>query len=245
MTSDTSREVLNTSSSGATVVSLRSEKLIELGNRLVRDLGIDDSSDVLGRWMAHYLAELIEAAKTASAEARPAKLEKCSEAILNLWKHRHELPNGKRPFEGVEAILRALESLDPENETPRYYGGLRSAHVSENETEAQKWLRLADGFDYSARILIRYCLSQAAQSAVDKTNEWVALAEDAGLADLDIPIIRVIMTESDLLDKPEEALRKILEDRLKRLESFQTMTEGLMAHFRDQLAQLDVAKHKI
>jgi hypothetical protein len=196
--------------------------------------------------MAHYLAELIEAAKTDSAEARPAKLEKCSDAILNLWKHRHELPDGKRPFEGMEPILRALESLDPENETPRYYKTLRrAAHESENETEVQKWLGLADEFNYSARILIRYCLSQAAQSAVDKTKEWVALAEDAGLDDLDIPIIRVIIAERDLVDTPEEALRKILEDRLKRLESFQTMTEGLMAHFRDQLAQLDAAKHKI
>ena len=207
MTSDTFPEVPNTSSSGATVVSLRSERLIELGNRLVSDLGIDDTSDVLGRWMAHYLAELIEAAKAASAEARPAKLEKCSEAILNLWKHRYELPNGKRPFEDMEPIFRALESLDPRNETPRYYYAL-AEHESENETEVKKWLGLVDGFDRSAKILIRYCLSQAAQNAVDKTKEWVALAEAADLDHLDVQIIRVIMTESDLVDRPRRLCEK-------------------------------------
>jgi hypothetical protein len=240
MTSDTSQEAQNTSSSGATAVSLRSEKLLDLGDRLVSELSIDDSSDMLGRWMAHYVAELIDAARAASAETRPARLEKCSEAILNLWKHRYELPNGKRPFEGMEAILRALESLDPESDTPRYYGPLgRAAREAENETETQTWLSLVEGFDHSARILIRYCLSQAAKNAVDKTREWVNLVASADLDEMDVPIIRVIICEGDLVETAEESSRKVLKDRLERLEAFTTMAEALAAHFRELLAELD------
>jgi hypothetical protein len=129
--------------------------------------------------------------------------------------------------------------------TPRYYVPLRrAAQESENETEVQKWLGLVDGFDYSARILIRYCLSQAAKSVVDKAKEWVALAESADLDDTDVPIIRVIISESNLVNTAEESLRKVLQDRLKRLEGFTKIAEELAAHFREQLTELDASKEK-
>jgi hypothetical protein len=191
--------------------------------------------------MAHYVAELIEAADKASAETRPGKLEKCRDTILNLWRYRYQLPNGKRPFEGMEPILRALESLDPENDTPKYYNPLRRmAREAEHKTETQKWLDLVEELDYSARILIRYCLSQAAKDAVDKTKEWVGLVEAAGLDEIDIPIIRVIIGESSLVERPEESLRKVLQDRLNRLEAFTGMAEKLAVHFREHLAELDL-----
>jgi hypothetical protein len=240
MTSDTSREAQNTSSSGATVGSLRSEKLLDLGKQLAIELGIDDSSDILGRWMAHYVAELIGAADTASAEARPAIFAKCNNAILDLWKHRYHLPNGKRPFESMEPILRALESLDPENDVPRYYSPLRrKAREAQNETEVKNWLSLVEEIDYSARILICYCLSQAAKTAVDKTKEWVRLAKSADLDEIDVPIIEAIIRESTLVERPEESLRKVLQDRLNRLEAFRGMAEKLAIQFREHLTALD------
>jgi hypothetical protein len=186
------------------------------------------------------VAELIEATETASVETRPAKFEECSNAILALWKHRYQLPHGKRPFEGMEPILRALEGLDPENDAPRYYSPLRSmAREAKHETEVQKWLSLVEEFDYSARILIRYCLSQAAKTAMDKTKEWVALAESAELDEIDVPIIRVIIRENNLVERPEESLRKVLQDRLNRLEAFTLMAEKLAVHFREHLEELD------
>ena len=172
------------SSSNPTVVSARSEATLELGRKLTEELGLDQSVDTLGRWMAHYIAELIQSAEKASAEERPAKMRECCEAILNIWKHRQTLPNGKRPFEEIEPILRTLESLDLEDDSSRY---LRSARVaSDDDTEdndTNLWLNFADELDYSAKILIGYCLNQAAQNALDKSAEWVALAEAAGADD--------------------------------------------------------------
>lgn len=94
---------------------------------------MEQSVDTLTRWMAHYIAELIQSAETASAEDRPDKMARCAEAILELWKHRSALPNGKRPFEDIEPILQGLESLDPHTDGPRYFRPLFAATHKEQE----------------------------------------------------------------------------------------------------------------
>jgi hypothetical protein len=191
--------------------------------------------------MAHYIAELIHDAENASAEERPAKMQACSEAILNLWRHRQGLPNGKRPFEEVEPILRSLKSLDPDDDTPRYFRSVRNAVDDKTETdEAKSWLKLVDNLDYTARILIRYCLTQAAQSALNKSAKWVALAEAAVADDgIESPIVRLIAGETELLDEsdPDEIQKKQLQDRIARLEGFIEMANAVVAKLREHLQQ--------
>jgi hypothetical protein len=189
--------------------------------------------------MAHYIAELIDGAETACAEERPEKLAKCADAILSLWEHRHKLPNGKRPFEDLEPIIRAIESLDPADDTPRYFRSVRNAiDKTEENTGARKWLELAEGLDYSAKVLIRYCLEQASQDALDKSKEWVKLAEVAGLEDgIDFPVIRFITAESKLskADEANERDRQLLEDRISRLNAFKKMADALASDLRRKL----------
>lgn len=226
------------SSSDLTAVSARSKATLQLGRKLTKELGLDQSVDTLGRWMAHYIAELIQDAENASAEERPVKMQVCNEAILNLWRHLHELPDGKRPFEEHEPILRALESLDPDDDTPRYYRSARSAAEEEKEDSAAKsWLQLIDGLDYSARLLIRYCFTRAAQT-LDKAAEWVALAEAAGADDeIEFPIIRVVVAENNLLTKsdPDEIEKEQLQDRINRLEGFIEMANALAFELRQRI----------
>jgi len=216
--------------------------MLELGRKLTKELSLDQSVDTLGRWMAHYIAELISSAENASVEERPAKMHACSEAILRLWKHRHELPSGRRPFETLEPILRALESLDPNDDTPRYFRAVRSAADEENDNDDTKsWLKMIDGLDYSAKILIRYCLSQAARNALDKSAGWVPLAEAAGVEDgIEFPVIRIVVDEADLLEEPDpdEATRKQLEDRLDRLEGFTKMATALASELRQKIQKI-------
>lgn len=227
------------SSLNPTAASARCEATLELGRKLTKELGLDCSADTLGRWMAHYIAELILDAEKAAAEDRPEKMQACSEAILSLWKHRHELPNGKRPFGRLEPILRALESLDPDDDRPRYFRSARAAaEKSDEEGETKFWLELVDGLDETARMLIRYGLTQAAQSALAKSAEWVALAEAAGADDgIESPMVRLILGENDLLQAsdPDEVARKQLEDRVKRLEGFTKMAMDLTSVLRQQL----------
>jgi hypothetical protein len=205
----------------------------------VKELGLDQSVDTLGRWMAHYIAELIQDVEKASAEEKPAKMQACCDAILNLWKHRHMLPDGKRPFEELEPILHTIESLDPEDDTPRYFRSVRAVvDDAEENDETKSWLKLIDGLDYSANILIRYCLTQAAQNALNKSLEWVSLAEATGADEsAEFPLVRVMFEEDNVLkaSDPDEKERKHIEDRIERLESFAKMAMAVAKELRQKL----------
>lgn len=41
----------------------RSSDVLELGKLLVKALDLDETVDTLGRWMAHHIAELMQAAE--------------------------------------------------------------------------------------------------------------------------------------------------------------------------------------
>lgn len=241
MTSDSSNQVHDYSSSGLTAVSARCEAALELGRKLTTELGLDQSVDTLGRWMAHYIAELIQNAVKASSEERPAKMQACCHAILTLWSHRHTLANGKRPFEELEPLLRTLESLDPEGNTPRYFRSVRGiANDAEESKETKSWLKLIDGLDYSARILIRYCLTQATQTALNQSMEWVALAEAVGVDEsADYLLIRVLSDEDRILKASDsgEEVRKQVEGRIDQLEAFAKMAMAVASELRQEVQQ--------
>jgi len=230
------------------VESVRCKATLELGRKLVKELGLDQSVDTLGRWMAHYIAELIQDVEEASAEEKPAKMQACCDAILNLWKHQHMLPDGKRPFEELEPILRTLESLDPEDDTPRYFRSVRAVvDDAEENDETKSWLKLIDGLDYSAKILIRYCLTQAAQNALNKSLEWVSLAEEAGADESgEFPLVRVMFEEDNVLkaSDPDEKERERIEGRIKRLESFAEMAMAVVSELRKKVQEIQETKGK-
>lgn len=222
-------------------MSSQSKAVLDLGKKFVDELGLDQSVDTLGRWMAHYIAELIREAESAAPEDKAMKEERCVSAILELWRHRAELPNGARPFQDVEPILGTLESLDPCGETPRYFPRSRMmAADGESETEAGQWLEMADGIDATARQLIRHCLARASQTAEDKSAEWVALAEEAGLDDgMEVRVLRILMSEQKISggEGREDAERKQAQERLRRLEAFQEVVEALAADLRATLRE--------
>jgi hypothetical protein len=219
---------------------------LELGQALIKELDLDRSVDTLSRWMAHHIAELIKAAETAKPEARPSEAGKCADAILRLWEHRSHFPDGKRPFDDLEPILRAIESLGPTNERPRYFPSARTAaDETDQNAETRKWLELADGLDYSARILILHFITKAAQNALDKSKPWVALAEKAGFGDsIDLKIFHIIINERNLLKeiKPDDSVRSLLEDRIERLDNFIKLAESLVSDLHRQLKQAEMPK---
>lgn len=234
MTAYSSRQVPDYSSSSPTEVSAHCEATLKLGRKLTKELGLDKSVDTLGRWMAHYIAELILDTEKAIAEERSEKMRACCDAILNLWKHRHALPNG--PFEELEPLLRTLESLDPEDDTPIYFRSVRATadDVGEND-KTKNWLKLVDELDYSAKILIRYCLTQAAQSALNKSVEWVRLAQAAGVDDgPEFSVIQIILEEDSMLKASDasEEKKKYIENRINRLESFAKMAMEVVSDLK-------------
>lgn len=189
--------------------------------------------------MAHYLADLITKANSATGEEKPSAQKNCFDAILALWKHRAELPSGKRPFEELEPVVRAIESLDPDDDAPRYFrAAWRQTSEKEHKSEAEAWLDIVIGLDYSAKLLISHCLAEAAHAAVDKSKDWVKLAEAAG-ADEGVSeiVVRFVSSPADLDEKADldADMRSKLEDRLSRLEGFIKLAEGLASSWRARL----------
>jgi hypothetical protein len=62
------------------------ENVVELGRTIVKQLGLEDSTDTLSRWMCHRIAELMrESEKARTKSGRAAAANECSELILRLW----------------------------------------------------------------------------------------------------------------------------------------------------------------
>jgi hypothetical protein len=200
---------------------------------------LDPSGDTLGRWMAHYIADLITNAKTKTGEEKGLAEKKCFEAILDLWKHRAELPNGKRPHEDLEPVVRAIESLDPDDDMPRCFRSIWPAKgEDEKQSEMEAWLDVASDLDYSAKVLIGYCLAQAANAALDKSKVWVKLAEAAGAEDgISEIVARFVSREAELGREPNlsDVVRLQLQNRVQRLEAFTNLAGVVLRDLKTRL----------
>lgn len=224
------------------VKSLPYEGVLELGKRLLAQLELGRSTDILARWMAHRIAELIDAADKAPLDERELLSSKCASAILDLWRHRHELPDGSRPFGQLEPVLRALASLDPEATQPRFRVEFPDRVADGLEDEgARDFLRLALDVDSMARTVIRHLVLEAVGSANVPTAEWVSLAQAAGLgASEDVYAIRIIIERLGGISDPTgtEKRRQELIERRKRLVGWQQFVGGLVAFIDGELEAL-------
>jgi len=102
-------------SSVRTARSMPPKGVLGLGRHLVYELGLEDSNDTLGRWLAHHLAELMTEAKNAkSAAARRVASRQAADLILKIWDHRTVLPHDANPLAQYRGILMVLSRLRPE-----------------------------------------------------------------------------------------------------------------------------------
>lgn len=212
-----------------------------MGRKLAEELGSGSPSDTLSQWMAHYIAELIGAAHKARAKERGPLEHKVYETILELWSHRAELPNGKRPFEELDPLLRAIESLDPDDSAPRYFRSVRRAIPGDKkDAAAQSLLKFVSDLDASARIMIGLALSEAADATLDESQEWVALAKEAGVnSEPHDLLIRFIVDKTDLSKQPDvrEEERNRLQRRIERLDSFISLASKSSAAMKKRMRQ--------
>ncbi|MBX8554306.1 hypothetical protein K5D43_07410 [Pseudomonas cichorii] len=242
MSSNTLPPVTEFSSSKVTETSEHSEAILALGKKLVTEQGFDGSVDTLGRWMAHHIAELIQEAESANDDARPVKMAHVREAVLALWSHRHVLPNSRSPFAGMEPIFNALESLDPDTPHFKYFSTSSSPDISDEESEeVQKYVEMAKAVDRASKVIVSFCITEAAQRALDSSKEWVQLASKADADEgFDITLIRIIADRSDLMKEPNPATkrRRVLNDRKQKLETLLVGASDILESINIQLGEL-------
>lgn len=103
------------SSSDATARSKAPNEVLALGDRLVRELELDQNNNTLARWLAHHLAEVMLQARNTEGAKKAATEAKAVDLILKLWASRHELPNDSHPLKQFEGIIKVLRRLEPDS----------------------------------------------------------------------------------------------------------------------------------
>ncbi len=72
--------------------------VVQLGELIVSELGLEDSNDTLGRWMSHRLAELMSRVNSVKRAAeREEAQQAAADLIIRLWDHRAGWPEGWPP----------------------------------------------------------------------------------------------------------------------------------------------------
>ena len=87
--------------------------VLELGRVIVRQLEIDTHGELLSRWMAHHLAELIQTAEHGNGIAKQIAEKQAVELILKLWANRRTLPTTADPMSGHQAAIKVLAAMLP------------------------------------------------------------------------------------------------------------------------------------
>lgn len=107
--------------------------ILALGSHLTDELGFSELNDTLGRWMAHYLAELIDKAATApEGPSRDAAQAMVAAETLAIWAHRSALPGNAYPLARYKDIIKGMQLLTPGGSPwERPASGSRTAQAGE------------------------------------------------------------------------------------------------------------------
>src|SRR5215213_835568 len=108
----TAKRTGRSSISQKTVSSPTLPETLELGRLITQQLG-GDRPDVLSRWMAHHVAELIvDAERQRDSPAGRAIRARVAEAILQLWTHRLSVESHLNPFGDLKSVAHTLRTLN-------------------------------------------------------------------------------------------------------------------------------------
>ena len=193
--------------------------VIALGKKIEQELGIEDDVDTLGRWMIHYIAELVDRAENSSDEHQEAIHRECAEFIIKLWTHRSSLSVKRYPLESFNKVMAALIRL--RDERPYYFRGIDKEEKPEISDDVQHWLKIAEEVDKVACDLVELCIEKATVCAAEDEKKWLdgALALSVK-ADKHAEMVTVLISRymgNEVDPEEREVLRnKEIRDRLKK-----------------------------
>jgi hypothetical protein len=192
---------------------------LALGEALVDQFKLKPDDDILGQWIAHYLAEKFTEYKKAKGALKDALGADLVDIILKFWKQRAAFPRGEAPFANYEAVLRALESFDP-NRSRFFMFNAANELVAKADPASQQLITLAKGLDRGARSLIDFCFRYAAYASGKPSKAWIEAAKVLPMEN-DTSVVVRFVTTSDALDKSKEipSAAEIEIDDLRRVQN--------------------------
>ncbi|RZJ36561.1 MAG: hypothetical protein EOO51_00130 [Flavobacterium sp.] len=229
--------------------SEQSQKAINLGKLLVKELELEDSVDTLGRWMAHHLALKMTEAEHAVGAAKAIAEKECSDLILKIWSHRWKKQSRIKPFFNFEQIFETLTQLKPKKDRRFYFDTYIEQKNNLQGTKVKKddWLKAAIDTDQYARICIDYALSHAVENLIEADQvEWLQNAPEL-TGDIDIKIMKTLLDKGERPDFSTEndgmkvfsekiALEK-LKSNIAVIESFRKVHTKILKDLKQKLTQ--------
>lgn len=163
-----------------------------MGRKIVDELGLADSTDTLGRWLAHYLAEQMERAASVTGEETDAARQACVDLILRIWAQRHQWPLSSP----LNAVAEKLEALV--NPKPRYF------HPKQDPREP--WPEMRERLEDMHRQEQQICL-MAEIAELDLTGDREYLRDHPDLlSEEEKHIIEKLVEMQDSLSGPDARL---------------------------------------
>ncbi len=211
-------------------------KVVTLGKRIVQEIELNKHADILSRWMAHHMAELIIKAETADKEKKSRLEDQCRTVILTLWDHIDKLPPTSNPFHNLESFASALRALNLEQH-PYYYAEVHDTIGTANIPEsAKQWLNLSRQIDHSARMLIKTCILKATEEIWGNESELIELAMAAEANELPIvTFVRLIDGEMKQLNEDNNEYWKSLQKHVEQLRDLVSPSEKLAREIKAQI----------
>lgn len=209
-----------------------------LGERLVRKLGDDHRDDLLTLWMSRYIAELLGAAERAIPAERDAATARCASAILDLWAHRSDLPQGARPFEGFEGVAMTLRALQQDG-APFYSRQIRwLADAAVTHEKAAALLAMVRVVDTAARTAMQFFINDASALLREDADEWLADAQSPAVPrSTDVDAIAEILIHITG-EHESEARRRGLLQQIDNLKGLQSALQAAEDRLSGELASL-------
>ena len=194
--------------------------------------------------MAHFVAEKILAAESATSEERAAAEQAVAESILALWGRRAALPMPQRPLESYQQVFLALDRLGEPKKPWRFYRPFDAqSRPSADNKQSSVLLQLAIDVESTARDLVVALVSEAASLCQEREAAWIRLGRDlmdedeqAVLRQLD-QLARRGQRESD--DEPDRPLDRVRDQLVDAAERFIAIANAIDTQLRNGGARSD------
>ena len=209
------------SSSAGTAASKQQAAILELGRKLITELGDEGARDLTAKWMASHLAELM-----AAAESDPSRTGECRDLILDLWRVRRTLP-GDDPLDRYSKTLQALETV---------IGAEPSAIELvlpdfARQPEPKDWASLARRIRRHVKFLSLAAVDFAIEEEGLRRDEFLDIADTAD-ADAQtglLTLIRLVGVDEGgrrILDENEDKVAEALDDLQRVLDDYRSTYEA-------------------
>jgi predicted Zn-dependent protease with MMP-like domain len=144
---------------------------VRLGQQIVEELGLEDSVDTLGRWMAHRVAELMQRAEQAETQADCEIAQKeCSELILKIWDRRSTLLDN-RPLAEIADFLETFTGDSP------------TTYHTKTESDEKTWLSILPILNALQEREDKVCrdaaIADIPRAILEQEHEWLTQDSDA------------------------------------------------------------------